>query len=120
VGELVFSDGSYVTMAQINQLFASSPSASPAATPAMAPMDRASTASSTGEATTSSAVASSSSSPGVVSQTHEMDIPENAFALQVNPLIHAMASFSGTSLAADAALTITHKTEDGAMLHVAA
>jgi len=49
-----------------------------------------------------------------------MAVPENALALQVNSLIHAMASFSGTSLAADAALTITHKTEDGSMLHVAA
>jgi Ca2+-binding RTX toxin-like protein len=120
VGELVFSDGSYVTMAQINQLFASSPSPSPSATPAIAPMEHAASTSRTEMATTSSARATFSTSIGEGSNEHQMMIPENAMALQLNPLIHAMASFGGASLAADEALSITHKVEGGLMLHVAA
>jgi len=130
VGELVFSDGSYVTMAQINQLFAApaaAPATSASSTSAMAPIDRLSTTSHADTATTHTATAVSSSSPsassgtlGEGSEAHQWSVPENALTLQVNPLIHAMASFTGGGLGGGTAFPVTHTADDGLMLHVAA
>jgi len=123
VGELVFNDGSYVTMAQINQLFASpspTPAPSPSSTSAMAPMDRLSTTSGTDSTTSVAAEPSMSNTLDTGSELHQMMVPEKALALQVNPLIHAIASYTGGEVGMDAIFAVTHTAAGELMLHATA
>lgn len=98
VGELLFNDGSYVTMDQINQLFASSSSQSAQAS------------------TTSSPMLASTSTQSAAASTA---MPTSSTA-QVNPLIHAMASFTGSGSSGDAPIVTTTPNTGDQMLHVAA
>jgi hypothetical protein len=130
VGEAIFSDGSVVSMTQINQLFASDSTneedqASMASTSSvnqptfMSSADLVVTPSDPGVSPVSDA------SDGVVGGEalaggHSSNGLESTWVPRVNPLIHAMASYAGGGLGGGMAFQVPQSASSDLMLHAAA
>jgi Ca2+-binding RTX toxin-like protein len=119
VGKLVFNDGSYVTMDQINQLFGSRNSTEAASTAAapMAAMVRSS------DGISSTAAIESTAEAGGLSAGSPMwsqSVKGSELARQVNLLTHAISSYTGGDLSSDTSMPVTPAAPGDLMLHAAA
>lgn len=122
VGKLVFSDGSYVTMDQINQLFESS-SASEAASTAAAPMAAMTTMTGTSAAALSAKGTGSTAGAEALTESApewSQSVAGSELATQVNLLTHAIATFTGSNSGSETVMPVTPATSGDLMLHAAA
>jgi hypothetical protein len=137
VGELLFNDGSYITMAQINQLFAPAPAPAPAASPATAPMMAMTATKGSSVAPSTGAIEKPSHTPNTSAigshpwlATHGAGVygpdlqgagaTESEWMRQINTLTHAIAGFTGGGAGMDTSMPITPAMPVDLMLHVAA
>ena len=136
VGELLFNDGSYVTMAQINQLFASSSTSSTAGTTAAPMMTMAATDHSSAVPPADLAIKSTNGSGTHAVNSYTSDAPHGTgvygsdlceapaiwreLMRQSNTLTHAIASYTGGGSGGETTMPITHAAPVDLMLHVAA
>lgn len=118
VGELLFNDGSYVTMDQINQLFQSS-SSNEQANSAAAPMSVMNTMV---HSSADMAAVSPFESQAPVTDTPSWNqtVAGSELLRQVNMLTHAIASYTGGGLGGETAMPVTPAASADLMLHAAA
>jgi hypothetical protein len=128
VEEAIFSDGSVVSIAQINQMFAAdfTNEEEQAAMASTSSVNQPSSISSADMASGDSGIAPiNDASGGVVggealAEGHPSNGLENTWVPQVNPLIHAMASYTGSGLGGGMAFQVPQSTPGDLMLHAAA